>query len=191
MKLDSLISELFELKKNGILSISIIEWWLLKYSEFYKKTYDFVYSQHLFTTDDGSVIRLPPFGKATDEEKFLELFKALDTICELNRNEQYFEQELTEYQKIKNSQSELKNWVTKNEYLGADKYVCFLIDYLDYDENDQEEHLNIYVSSLKELEIYIDRKDFKNTIDFLEIFNELYWVQEILSENLNKTKIET
>jgi len=176
---------------NLITSISKIEWWLLKYSEFYKETYEFVYSQHLFATDDGSVIRLPPIGKPTDEKKFLELFKALDTICELHRNEQYFEQELTEYQKIKNSQSELKNWVAKNEHLGADKYVCFLIDYLDYDENDQEEHLNIYVSSLKELEIYIDRKDFKNTIDFLEIFNELYWVQENLPENLNKTKIET
>lgn len=191
MKLDSLISELFELKKNGTLSISIIEWWLLKYSEFYKKTYDFVYSQHLFTTDDGSVIRLPPFGKPTDKEKFLDLYIALDTISEFHRNEKYFQQELTEYQKIKNSHSDLKKWVAKNENLGADKYVCFLIDYLDYDENDQEEHLNVYVSSLKELEIYIDRKDFKNTIDFLEIFNELYWVQEILPENLNKTEIES
>lgn len=176
---------------NKIISIDKIEWWLLKYSEFYKKTYDFVYSQHLFTTDDGSVIRLPPFGKPTDEEKFLELFKALDTICELHRNEQYFEQELIDYQKIKSSQTDLKKWVTKNENLGADKYVCFLIDYLDYDKNDEEVHLKIFLLESKELEIYIDRQHFKNTIDFLEIFNELYWVQEILPGNLNKTKIET
>lgn len=190
MTLKTNILDLRKLSPSNIYQIPQIEWWLLKYSEIYNKTYDFVYSQHLFTTDDGSVIRLPPFGEPTDQEKFLDLYKALDTICEFHRNEKYFEQELTEYQKIKDSQSDIKNWIAKNEKLGADKYVCFLIDYLDYDENNQEEHLNIYVSSLKELEIYINRKNFKNTIDFVEIFNELYWVQEILPENMNKTNIE-
>ena len=171
-----------------IIPITQDEWWLLKYSDFYKKTSDFVYSQHLFKMDDGSIVRLPPFGEPTDQDKFLDLYNALDTICEFHRNEKYFEQELTEYQKIKDSQSELKNWIAKNEDLGAEKYVCFLVDYLDYSEN--TEHLNVYVHSSKNLEIYIDRQDFRNTIEFLEIFNELYWVQEILAENINKTKIE-
>ena len=171
-----------------IIPITQVEWWLLKYSDFYKKTSDFVYSQHLFKMDDGSIVRLPPFGEPTDQDKFLDLYNALDTICEFHRNEKYFEQELTEYQKIKDSQSELKNWIAKNEDLGAEKYVCFLVDYLDYSEN--AEHLNIYIHSSKELEIYVDRQDFRNTVEFLEIFNELYWVQEILPENMNKTKIE-
>ena len=171
-----------------VFKISKIEWWLLKYSEFYKRTSDFVYSQHLFKMDDGSTVRLPPLGEPTDQEKFLDLYKALDTICGFHRNEKYFEQELTEYKKIKDSQSGLKNWIAKNENLGAEKYVCFLVDYLDYSEN--TEHLNVYVHSSKNLEIYIDRQDFRNTIEFLEIFNELYWVQEILAENINKTKIE-
>ncbi|GAA4244942.1 MULTISPECIES: hypothetical protein [Winogradskyella] len=184
------IYDLQKLSKNDIYSISKIEWWLLKYSGFYKKIYEFVYSQHLFTSEDGSVIRLPPIGNPTDDEKFLELYKALETISEFYKNEKYLEQEMVGYQKIKNSKSDLKKWVAKNENLGAEKYVCFLIDYLDYDENDQEEHLIIFVSNLKELNIYVDRQDFKNTIEFLEIFNELYWVQEILPENLNRTKIE-
>ena len=171
-----------------IIPISQVEWWLLKYSDFYKKTSDFVYSQHLFKMDDGSIVRLPPFGEPTDQDKFLDLYKALDTICEFHRNEKYFEQELTEYQKIKDSQSDLKSWIAKSEDLGAEKYVCFLVDYLDYSEN--AEHLNIYIHSSKELEIYVDRQDFRNTVEFLEIFNELYWVQEILPENMNKTKIE-
>ncbi len=81
-------------------SISKIEWWLLTYSDFYKKTYAFVYSQHLFTIDDGSVIRLPPFGKPTDKERFLDLYESLDKISELHRKEKYFEQEMVEYHKI-------------------------------------------------------------------------------------------
>jgi len=171
-----------------IIPITQVEWWLLKYSDFYKKTSDFVYSQHLFKMDDGSIVRLPPFGEPTDQDKFLDLYNALDTICEFHRNEKYFEQELTEYQKIKDSQSELKNWIAKNEDLGAEKYVCFLVDYLDYSEN--AEHLNIYAHTSKELEIYIDRQDFRNTIKFLEIFNELYWEKEILPESLERIRNE-
>ena len=171
-----------------VFKISKIEWWLLKYSEFYKRTSDFVYSQHLFKMDDGSTVRLPPFGEPTDQEKFLDLYKALDIICEFHRNEKYFKQELTDYQKIKDSQSDLKKWIAKNECLGAEKYICFLVDYLDYSEN--AEHLNIYVHSSKELEIYIARQDFKNTIEFLEIFNELYWEKEILPESLERIRNE-
>ena len=188
MTLKTSFLDLKELSASNIYQIPQIEWWLLKYSELYKKTSDFVYSQHLLKMDDGSIVRLPPFGEPTDENKFLDLYKALDTICEFHRNEKYFEEELTEYKKIKDSQSELKNWIAKNEDLGAEKYVCFLVDYLDYSEN--AEHLNIYINSSKELEIYVDRQDFRNTVEFLEIYNELYWVKKILPENMNKTKIE-
>lgn len=177
-------------EKQELFSMAKVEWWLLKYSKLYKKTYDFVHNQHLFTTDDGSVIRLPSFGEPTEEEIFLELFKALDKVSKFHRSEKYFEQEIINYHKIKHSEVDLRNWVSKNEDIGAENYVCFLIDYLDYDENDEEEHLYIFVHNSKELEIYIDRQDFKNTINFLEIFNELYWVQEILPESLDKIKIE-
>lgn len=188
MDIEKIYIDLKKTSELNRLQVKKLEWWLLKYSDLYKKTFDFVYSQHLFTTDNGSVIRLPPFGEPTDQEKFLDLYQALDKICEFHRNEKYFKQELTEYEKIKDSQSDLKSWVAKNEVLGADKYVCFLVDYLDYSEN--AEYLSVYFHSSKDLEIYIDRQDFKNTIEFLEIFNELYWVQEILSEKINKTKIE-
>ena len=190
MNLNIIIAELAELSEVGKIKMPQIEWWLLKYSELYKITYGHVHSQHLFELEDGSIVRLPPFGKPTDQEIFLDLYKALDTISEFHRNEKYFKQEMVTYNKIKHSHSDLKNWAVKNENLGADKYVCFLVHYLDYDENDQEEHLSVYVHSAEEIDIYIDRQDFKNTIDFLEIFNELYWVQEILPESLEKIGTE-
>lgn len=163
-----------------------IEWWLLKYSDLYKETYDFFYSQYLFELDDGTILRDPPFGKPTDKERFLAVFKALDEISEFHKNEVYFEKEMIEYNEIKKSQTTLKNWVLKNEEFGANKYACFLIDYLDYKEYDQVEHLNVCVHFFKDFEIFIDRNDFKHTIEFLENFNELYWVQEILPESIEK-----
>lgn len=182
------IQDFKHLNNGNILKVNIIEWWLLKYSQDYKETYDFVYNQHLFVLEDGSTVRLPPLDKKTNDEKFLALYKVLDTISELHKNEIYFKQELTEYHKIKKNHSNLKIWVAKNEDYGADKYVCFLIDYLDYDANSNEEHLKVFVHSLEELEILIDRQEFINTINFLEIFNELYWVQEILPESLEKIR---
>src|SRR5690606_30314374 len=93
------IKEFINLSKGKTMSIHRVEWWLLKYSDLYKKTYDFVYSQHLYIDDDGAVIRLPPFGKPTDLDKFLNLYEALDKISKFHRNEKYFKQELTEYEK--------------------------------------------------------------------------------------------
>ncbi|PKO99347.1 MAG: hypothetical protein CVU03_02120 [Bacteroidetes bacterium HGW-Bacteroidetes-2] len=161
----------------------MIEWWLLKYSDHYKSAYDFFYNQNLYEIEEGSVMRLNLFGKPTDQKKFLELYEALDKVSGYHRNEAYFEQEMVDYNKIKKSQSDLKKWVIKNEYLGADKYVCFFVDYLDYDKNNEEEHLSVFVLPFKELDIYIDRQYFKNTIEFLEIFNELFWSQEIYPES--------
>jgi len=169
-------------KNKKVFSINKIEYWLLKYSDFYITTYEFVYNQHLFKSDDGSTVRLPNLKETTDQEFFLNLYKALDTISQFHRNESYFEQELIKYEKIKNSQSDLKNWLTKNEDLGTVKYVSFLTDYLDYDKNDEEEHLIIYIYGLEDFEIYVERQNFKNTIDFLEKFNELYWHDENVTE---------
>jgi len=71
----------------------------------------------------------------------------------------------------------------KNEDLGATKYVCFLLDYLDYDENGNDKPLKIHGYRLKESDIYVDQQYFKNTIEFLEVFNELFWVQKIYPES--------
>ncbi|NQY30109.1 MAG: hypothetical protein HRT69_11635 [Flavobacteriaceae bacterium] len=189
MKLNTEIYELLGLKKNGRLQLSVIEWWLLKHSCLHKKVLSFIESKkEIFELEDGSSVRLPPLKESisNSEKKFLDLYNALDTISEFHRNEKYFQQEMLEYHKIEHSQSDLKKWVSKNEPFGVEKYACFLIDYLDYSEN--AEHLSIYVHNSKELDIYIDRQDFKHTVEFLEIFNELYWVKEILPESLEKIR---
>lgn len=180
MNFQEIKRELWELCGNGVFRMSKIQEWINSYSELYKKTYDFVHSQHLYEDSDGSTIRLPLCGEPTNEKIFLSIYASLNGILELHINETYFEKEMVEYFKIKNSPSDIKTWIVKNEDLGAEQYVCFLIDHLDYDENGHEEHLIVYIHHLKGPEININRQDFKNTIAFLEVFNELYWVQEIL-----------
>jgi len=180
------LSDFQQLQRNHIFSMNQIDWWLLKYSGLQKETHDLIYGQHIFELEDGSTVRLPPFGKKSDQEIFLDLYESLDTISQFRINEKYFEQEMTTYHQIKKSKSDLKTWAAKNEDYGADKYVCFLLDYLDYDEDEKVEHLNVFVRSSQEIDIFIDRQDFRHTIEFLEIFNDLYWIQEILQESLEK-----
>lgn len=172
------LNDLQQLKSSGIYTIEKIEFWLLKYSNSYKSIHNFIYSQHLSNLEDGSTVRLPPFTKVSKEEIFIDLYDALVTISGFHRNEKYFKQEMLAYQKIKNSFSNLRFWTAKNENLGAEKYACFLIDYLDYAEDEKVEHLSVFVPSLNEFDIYIDRQDFTHTIDFLKTFNELYWCKK-------------
>jgi hypothetical protein len=170
------IEDFTNLMENSFVTIFKIEWWLLKYSDLYTETYDYVHSHDLIELEDGSKVYLPPNGNPTDKEIFLDLYNSLNLISEFHRNEKYFEQEMVEYYRIAQSPSDVKNWVAKNEYLGVKKYVCFQVDYLDYDEViERIEHLNVYVRSLKELDIYVDRHNFKNTIDFIEKFQSLYY----------------
>lgn len=115
-----------------------------------------------------------------DEEIFLGLYEAFNKILDFHVNERYFEQEIAEYYKIITSSSDIKTWIAKNEDLGAKEHVSFILGYLDYYENDRVDPLKIYIHNSKELEIYIDRQDFRKTTNFLKVFNELHWVQEIL-----------
>lgn len=166
-------------KTKKVYTISYINNWLLTYSDIYIRTYKMFYQQYRFELEDGSVGRLPPCGKTTEQEKFLDLYEALNSISEFHRNEAYFEQQMILYQEIKKSNLDIMEWVINNKELGSNKYITFLIDYLDYDVDEKVEDLKVFVPSLKNINIYIARKEFKNTLKFLETFNELYWVQKI------------
>ena len=168
-------TELLKNQKNNIFSIDKINWWLLKFSNLYKEIYEDLYSKHWFKFQDGTTARLPPFGKVSREEQFLNLFDALNEISQFHRNEEYFKRQLLAFHQVKDSQLKLKNWLVKNSDLGADKYACFLLEYLDYDQEDKIYHLKVFVQSLNELNIYVNRQDFSNTIMFLKFFNDLYW----------------
>ena len=170
------IEELKSLSNDSIFSIDKIEWWLLKHETFYKQTKRINDSKHLYEIDDR-IVRLPDnIGNPSDEEKFIDVYESLNNLSQLHRNESYFKQEMAIYDRIKNKPQKVKQWLKKNEKLGTEDYVTFLIDYLDYLGGDNEYHLNVFFLKNDNLDFYVDREDFKYTIRFLETFTELYWV---------------
>ena len=162
------------------------KWWLIKFEDLYQVTYDYHFNQYLYKEDNGTVIRLPPCMETTKDQKFINIYEELNQVIELHKNENYFKEQISNYHKIKDSKSVLKNWVVKNEQLVDSEYVSFGLDFLQYSDDiigHPVEHLKVSFIYSKETEILIKSDYFKYTIEFLEIFNELFWVQEIYPES--------
>lgn len=192
---------LLNFNKKNVFSILEINLWLNSNWSKYKDLID-EWKCPKCPTDKG----LPCICVEPDDEwKFFKLYEALDELLKKHKKEKYFEQEMVEYYDIQYSEIDLKIWTAKNEKLGVEDYSNFEFDYLDYEcKNDGTKHLRVANSELylmvtnvlrkqlgrnetkskSDYEIYVNRNDFKYTLEFLEIFNDLFWSQEILSERL-------
>ncbi len=173
------------------MSLDKIEWWLLKHSDAQKQIIAYQESKYTsFEHEDGSISRFPPLKEVLTESelKFLNLYSELETISEFHRSESSFEKELHIYREIKHSPSDVKDWVAKHEVLATQDYAYFLVDYLDYDVN--AKHLNVNIYRIKEFELYIDHEDFKYTVEFLTLFNDLFYTQHVLPESIAKIRAE-
>ncbi|MEO9893110.1 hypothetical protein [Aurantibacter sp.] len=164
---------IFEFKgliTDGIYSMAKVEWWLLKYTDEYEKTVEIENKLHWYEFEDGSKSRLPSFWKPSSEVGFINLFQELDLISEFYKEENKIEDVLKEYYAVKNSGPKLNKWILEYEQLGKGKYFNFLISYLDYEGVDDIEHPMVFIHSMDDFPIYIEKNDFKNTIEFGNIF---------------------
>lgn len=115
---------------------------------------------------------------------------------------------MLEYDQIMYSEVDLKIWTYRNENLGLNTFASFNRDYLDYDFHDAEkanlrvfgpnklmldttvnimrEQLGRTGDRVVEHEIYIKREDFRNTVMFVQVFNELFFRRKILPERLEE-----
>lgn len=189
--LENYLEDFKTLNESSVMRMPKIEWWLLKHSDAQKQILEYQESKYTsFEHEDGSISRFPPLKEVLTESelKFLNLYSELETISEFHRSESSFEKELHIYREIKHSPSDVKDWVAKHEVLATQDYACFLVDYLDYDVN--AKHLNVNIYRIKEFELYIDHEDFKYTVEFLTLFNDLFYTQHVLPESIAKIRAE-
>ena len=119
------------------------------------------------------------------ESKFIKLYDSLNEIMEYHKLEKYAENELFFYNNIKTDEIKIKEWLIKNTKKASEYLACFLIDYLDYSENENEiYHLLAYSNVEEKIEILIQRNDFKNLIEYIELFDELYYKKKLYPEDL-------
>lgn len=152
----------FEFFKNkATFSIQEVEWWLLKYSDTFKKD--------------------------KENADFYELYSQLDELTEYHKLENYAKEQLNEFKRIKGCQEKIKQWLIKNEKIASQNLACLLTDYLDYSVNEKDNvNLLTYRNGKEEIEIFVDRQDFRNLIEFKELFDELYYVKKLYPKGLKK-----
>lgn len=173
-------------KLNGINSLKDVELWLLEKQKHY-----------FFCKENNIEINscFHEMGCAcsmnSEEAKFSFLYEELSKISEMHKLESYAKDELNTYEVIKVNNSEIKDWLIKNEKIASEELACFLIDYLDYSENDKEiYHLLAYRNVEHKIEIFIQRNDFKNLIAFKQLFDELYYIKKMYPEGLKRIEEE-
>lgn len=165
------LKSLLEEAKNC--SIAKIEWWLLKNQNNYK-----------YCKENNLSIN-------SEENSLIHLYDKLNKLTELHRFEEYAKKELVRYKSIISKNPKIKEWLIKNEEFASKELACFLIDYLDYSENEEEiYHLLAYRNVEQKFEIFIQRNDFRNLIEYKELFDELYYIKKIYPEGLKRIKEE-
>lgn len=166
------LEEFYNLSLNGLYKMAVINKWLTKYHSLFHNLSQ-LHSKMYLIEIDKSLIRLPPLHlKPSKETQFLDLYTELNTINNLHQREKYFQSQVKIFSILK-SNSEIKKWLEKNERLGTEEFVCFEIDYLDYDEECY--HLQIINPSKMTESISIERDEFKYTLQFLKTFNDNYY----------------
>lgn len=162
------VKELLGLRENNLLSIPKIEWWLLKYSDLYKQT-----NQETRERINSPNFELPyTIGDHTPEEKFSNLYKELDTLCNYYRKEQNLADKISEYSLIRKVDKNEEAWQTKNEEYFLKNYSSFLLDYLDY--QDDPIYLSVFLFTMPKVDIFIEKEYFVKTLDYIEIMHSQY-----------------
>lgn len=154
--------------EKGLYSILAINSWVKKYHPLYHLLLGLHKKMYLETIGQ-SEIRLPPMDLEPSEEMgLLEVYEKLNSLVQLHQREGYFKTQNELFEIIKGDTVQEQKWLDKNRSIYDADYVTFIIDYLDYDLNNQEHHLMVFISNFKRTEIYVNREDFTNSIRFVE-----------------------
>lgn len=157
-------------------SMAKVEWLLLKYEEEYKRLIK-------------KGIGLIQLTETKDFDVFIRIYEELSKLSDYHRFEPYFKQQVEEYEQRSHIKHSLQQeWARKNEDIAVIEFMLFEFEY--FDENGGQKHLKLRHLFDDTLEILVDRCDFKYTLLFLEIFDELFWEQEILPDRVRSLELD-
>jgi len=153
-------------------SIAFVNWWILKHEDLSK--------QAIVELSNSCCGNKPCINMVAGcEYRAIQIFKAcfnsLDKLTESHKFEEYFKNELIDFKKINGNKIMTNEWLQKNKSIVDENFVLFFINYLDYSENPN--HLKTDFREDGVLDFYVNRRDFRFTIEFLELFNKLNWTE--------------
>ena len=168
----SSILNLKSLADNGIYSVARIEWWLLKFEDLFQSvssSYTTLCNKCVNDEKVGvmrsCVFNLTYCPKTDEKWEFIQLYESFDKLTQIHKNEILCNHTLSEYSKLP-----LSLWANSYIFLG-ERLQTFYWDYLDYGKEDDLDK-NLFISEViyPDLHIYVDKDDFQNIRQFIELF---------------------
>ena len=158
-----------ELSLNKVQSIVDVKIWVKNYANDYTQALK-TWNCKICPTDIG----LPCICKEPDAElRFINLYKLFLEVIEYHKYESVAQVQL---KLLKDNRISIDNWVKQNETIASEELVLFIPTYLDYgtDEN-KVHHLLISKYGKNNCNMFLDRNEFRNIIEFIEIFDKHFY----------------
>ena len=168
LNVSSYIEELLQLSK-GNLRICRMNWWLLKYEDEFKNAIDETTCkkwQRWFYNDEHPYPCVCP--KREKLCVFIDLYRELDRLTQVQRLENFFEDSFQRFELIKDSTDLIRGWMSEIRPVISSIYLLL----------DKNDNLKIrFYNSDPVLEVNINKIDYKYTLLCLDIFNYNMYVK--------------
>lgn len=164
------IDELLQLSK-GSLRICRMNWWLLKYEDEFKKAIDETACRKWakwFYRGERPYPCVCPHRDVLC--MFIDLYRELDRLTQIQRMENFFEDSFNQFQKIKDSKELILNWMREIKPTISNIYLTL----------DRNDNLKIrFYNTDPIIEVNINKNDYKYTLLCLDIFNYNMYVRSV------------
>ena len=187
----SAYTELKDLNEGFTYSIAQINWWLLKYSDLYK---EIVNSQNVLwnvckelqaeNLPYDCLLKPDYCNKNSELQFFVKFYDELDKATELNKLEDKCFNANDEYYFLICIEEDLKDWVIKH-YDVYEKSGVYFFEYLEFNSSDVK-NLHIAEAPDKSFGVDIKEEDFKSSIKFYEVYDDLYHNKKLYPEKLKE-----
>ena len=120
-------------------------------------------------------------GRYEEEVLFIDRYKQMMEIINLNKFESIFIEELEEYNNISNSIVEVQKWLDKVEIYFELDNLLQIENNTDYKIDFPSDHIVVYFWD--KTYVFLNRNDFTGAIELSKLFWDLLWEQKIHPEN--------
>src|SRR5690554_2914962 len=175
------LNDFERLMDTPFMNLDKIEWWLLKYADFHSEITTYYRDNNISYSPNSDLEAHPLYPLIINLHAFLDFYHFLNEITEYTRREAYFKEEIKEYQRLKASQDDPKEWLIKNLKFGLGPHPQFIADANAFGNDEM-----IVIHEQHDVVFNLDRDRFSFTLNFLKIFDELFFEKGMVPEELER-----
>ncbi len=185
--------ELKKLGNNFIYSIDEVSWWLLKYGDLYKSV---VNSQNLLCDyclrlktkklPIDCLLKPNYCNKKPEHREFIKFYDELDIVTEFHKLEEMCNMGYDEFMTLNCIDEDLRDWVIKYYDIYYQISGHFYV-FLEFNPKGVKT-LRIAEAPDESFGVVIKEEDFKNSIRFYDVYDDLYHNKKLYPEKIKEWK---